>query len=234
MVPLQGVVLANDALVDIGDEKQKGQDCKGNAGTDRDSGDPVSRLLAETEFGRALVNNGQCTDSTGDQEEEGRGVDSPGDRIDPHVDDSLDEHEDGSTKDSRDERGHDKTSEDGTKTLATCSILSAGFGSKETYNQHTIPTPLNTFDTNSGNTDTSNRGNERVGRRHMGIVSCAPHDPDRCTSSGTSEGEKLDRSVTLEGGEGNDSVLDGRSGSCTDSKCTRHFEYQTQELFVMN
>jgi len=157
VVPLQGVILANDTLVDIGDEEQESQKCKSQARTDRDTSDPVSRLLAETELGRALVDNGQCANSTGNEEEEGRGVDSPWNRVDSHVNDSLDEHEDGGSENSGDEGGHDETSENGTKTLATCSILSAEFASEETAIRRTIPSPLDTLDANSSDTNTSNR-----------------------------------------------------------------------------
>jgi hypothetical protein len=68
----------------------------------------------------------------------------------------------------------------------------------------------------------------------VSVVTCAPHDPDGSTCGGTGEGEKLYRSVTLESAEGNNSVLDGRGSSGTDSKRTSHLEYQTQDLFVMN
>jgi hypothetical protein len=100
-------------------------------------------------------------------------------------------------------------------------------------NPHTVPSPLDTLDTNSSNTNTSNRRDERVCGRDVSVVSCAPHDPDRSTSCGTSEGEKLYRSVTLESAERDDAVLDGRSSSGTDGKRSGHFEYQTQDLFTM-
>jgi hypothetical protein len=234
VVPLQGVVLADDALVDIGNEEESGQKSKSQARADRDTGDPVSRLLAETELGGTLVNDRECADSTSDQEEEGRGVDSPRDRVNSHVNSRLDEHEDGGTEDGRDEGSHDETSEDGTKTRALCKAVSAQVPTSKTSYSLTVPSPLNTLDTNSGNTDTSNRGNERVGGRNVSIVSCAPHDPNGCTCCGTSEGKKLHRSVTLECSERDDAVLDGRCSSSTDSKRTGQFEYQTQDLIVMD
>lgn len=70
VVPLQSVVLANDALIDVGNEEESGQNGKSDTGTDRHTSNPVSRLLGKTELGRALVDDGQSTDSTGDEEEE--------------------------------------------------------------------------------------------------------------------------------------------------------------------
>ena len=125
MVPLQSVVLANDTLVDVGNEEKSGQKGKRHTGANRDTGDPVSGLLVEPKLRRTLVDDGQGADSTGDQEEERRGVNSPWDWVDSHMDGSLDEHEDGGTENSRDEGSHDETSEDSTKTGAVCDILSA-------------------------------------------------------------------------------------------------------------
>jgi hypothetical protein len=67
----------------------------------------------------------------------------------------------------------------------------------------------------------------------VSVVTCTPHDPDRCTCCGTGEGEELHRSVTLECAEGDDSVLDGRCSSGTDGERTSQLEYQTQELVIM-
>lgn len=125
MVPLQSVVLADDTLVDIGNEEQKGQEGKCHTRADRDTSDPVSGLLGEVELWGTLVDNGQCTNGTGDQEEERRGVNSPRNRVNSHVDGGLDEHENGGTEDSGDEGSHDETSEDGTETRAVCKVLLA-------------------------------------------------------------------------------------------------------------
>jgi hypothetical protein len=160
VVPLEGVILLDDTLVDVGNEEQKGQEGKCHTRADRDTGDPVSGLGTETKFRRSLVNNGQCANGAGNQEEEGRGVNSPGNRVDSHVDGGLDEHEDGGTKDSRDEGSHNETREDGTETRALCKNLVSWVPIIKTTISHTVPAPLYTLDTNGSNTNTSDRRDE--------------------------------------------------------------------------
>ena len=93
---------------------------------------------------------------------------------------NLDQHEDGGTESTSNEWGHDETSENGTKTRSLA------------------PTPFNLVGTNSGNTDTSNRGNQRVCGGNVCRVDGTPHDPDGGTGRRTGESEKLDTSVVVE------------------------------------
>jgi hypothetical protein len=130
VVPLQGVVLSDDTLIDIRNEEESGQEGESHTRTDRHTSDPISWLLAETKLRGTLVNDGQCANSTGDQEEEGRGVNSPRNRVNSHVDGGLDEHEDGGTKNGGDEGSHDETSEDGTETRSLCRDMSAECSSR--------------------------------------------------------------------------------------------------------
>lgn len=122
VVPLQGIVLANHTLVNVRDEEEGGKNSQSDTGTNGNTSNPVSRLLGQTELRRTLVDDGQGADSAGNQEEEGRGVNSPRYRVASHVNGTLDKHEDGGTKDGRDEGGHDETGEDGTKTGAAWKI----------------------------------------------------------------------------------------------------------------
>ena len=89
-------------------------------------------------------------------------------------------------------------------------------------------TYLNIAGSNSCDTDTSDRGHERVGGRNVSRVSGTPHDPGRSTSGRTSKCKQLHSSVSLEGLDWNNTVLDRRSSPGTDGQGTGHFEYQTQ------
>ena len=60
----------------------------------------------------------------------------------------------------------------------------------------------------------------------MGRVAGTPHDPNGSTSGSASEGEKLNRGISVESGDGDDSVLDGRGGTSTHSEGTGHFKDQ--------
>jgi hypothetical protein len=75
---------------------------------------------------------------------------------------------------------------------------------------------LNLGGTDSGNSNTGDRGDERVSGRDMGRVSSTPHDPGGGTSEGTGEGEHLDTGVTSESRVGDDTVFDGVGSSGTD------------------
>jgi hypothetical protein len=210
VVPADGMISLDDLSVEVGDEDQQGDDSKTNTARDSDSSDIPRRLLVETEVGRSLVDDGQSTDGTSDQEEEGSSPDSPGNRVLAEVDGRLDEHEDYGTEAGGGSGSHSKTSEDSTKTLAL------------------IPSPLNVLCTGDGDTDTSDRGNKRVGGRDVSRVPCAPHDPDGSTSQSAGECKHLDTSIATEGRVGNNAVLDGISGTSTDSDGTDHLEDGTE------
>ncbi len=164
MVPPEVVVSLDDSAVHVRDEEDGGQDEETEAGPERDRDDKPGRPLVQTELWRSLVDDRQGADGAGDQEEEGRGPDSPGDRVGPEVDHQLDQHEDDGGEDARDGRSHCETGEDGTEALAI------------------VPAPLDALGTDRRDTDTGDGGHQRVCRGHMGVVTCAPHDPDRCTS----------------------------------------------------
>lgn len=92
VVPLQGVVLLDDLAVDERNEEDGSENEQAEADTESDGSDVPSGLVGQTETGRALVDDGEGADGTGDEEEEGGGPDSPGDRVGAEVDDDLDEH----------------------------------------------------------------------------------------------------------------------------------------------
>ncbi|KAI6771380.1 hypothetical protein HG531_009005 [Fusarium graminearum] len=204
--PAEGVVLLDDNSVDEGDEEDGRHEEETPADTESESGDVPSRLLSETETGRSLVHNGECADGTSNEEEEGRGPDSPLDGVLADMHDILDKQEDDGSKDTGNGRSHTETSKDGTETLTT------------------VPAPLNLASTNGSDTDTSERRDERVCRRDVGVVLCAPHNPCGSTGGGTGESEKLDTGVVAEGFHGDDTVLDGRGGSGADGQGAEHFE----------
>lgn len=204
--PLDGVIPVEDASLDEGDEKDDGKKADTESGTQSHSNNIPSGLLAQAQVGRALVDNGESTDGGGDQEPEGRAVDSPGDGVLAHVDDDLDEGEDDGSKATRDDGGHSQTSEDSTQTLSV------------------VPTPLNLRSTNSRNTNTSNGRDERVGRGDVSRVLGAPHDPGGGGSQGNGEGHHLNRSIALESCAGNDTVLDRLGSTSTDCDCTQELE----------
>jgi hypothetical protein len=210
VVPADGVIPLDDLGVEVGDEEQEGDGRETNTAGDSDGSDIPRRLLVESEVGRSLVDDGQSADGTGDQEKEGSSPDSPGNRVLAEVDNRLDEHEDDGTEAGRGSGCHSKTSEDSTKTLAL------------------VPSPLDVLSTSDGDTDTSNRGDERVGGRNVSRVPCAPHDPDGGTGQSTGKCEHLDTSIAAEGRVGDNAVLDGISGTSTDSDGTDHLEDGTE------
>ena len=93
VVELDARVPVDDLGVEEGNEEDSGEDGESTAGSERDPGNEFRGLLVEAKLGGALVNDGQRADGAGDEEEEGRGVDGPRDRVRAHVDDDLDEHE---------------------------------------------------------------------------------------------------------------------------------------------
>lgn len=91
VVPLEGVVLLDDLAVNKGDEEDGGENAETDANAEGDGGDVPGGLLAQAETGGALVDDGEGADCAGDEEEEGRGPDGPGDGVGSEVDDDFDE-----------------------------------------------------------------------------------------------------------------------------------------------
>lgn len=211
MVELEAVVLLDDLAVDVGNEEEGREEEEAKADTKGDAGDEPSRSISELELGRSLVHDGERADGTGNEEEEGRGPDRPGNRVLSDVNDELDQGEDDGAEAARDEGSHGQTSKDGTKTRAL------------------VPAPLDVAGANSSDTDTGDGRNERVGGRDVGRVTSAPHNPDRGTGRSASEGEELDSSVVSKGRVGDDTVLDRGGGSGSDSEGTGHFEDQAED-----
>lgn len=207
---LEGVVPLDDAGMDVGDEEQSSEEGKTKADTERDRGNVPWRLLVETQSRRALVDNGEGANGASNEEEARRGPDSPRERVLAHVDRDLDEHEDDGGKAGRDEGSHAETGEDGTE---------AG---------PSTPTPLYLAGADGSNTHTGDGGHEGVGRRHVGRVARAPHNPRGSTGRGTGKGEELHTGIASEGVAGDDAVLDGGSRSCAHSEGTRQFEDGTE------
>lgn len=118
VVPLDGGVSPDNLGVDIWDEEESGQQSDSTTSAHCDRGDIPVGLLVQAQIGRALVDNRECADGTGDEEEEGRGPHGPWDRVLPNVHDQLNEHEDSGTEAGRDGRGHTETCEDSTQALA--------------------------------------------------------------------------------------------------------------------
>lgn len=211
VVPPESVVAVDDLAVDVGNEEEGRKNCETETSAQDDRGDVPGGLLVETKLRGALVDDGKSADSTGDKEEEGRGVDGYWYGVLAHVDDDLDEHEDAGTESSRDGGSHTETSEDGTETLSA------------------IPSPLDLGGTHGRNTDTGNRRDQRVGRGNVGRVPCAPHDPGRGTGESAGEGQHLDAGITPEGVGRDNTVLDGFGGSGTDRDSADHLKNGTQD-----
>ena len=205
-----GVALDNLGM-EVGNEEDEGQGSESNTARHGDGSDIPRGLLVETEVGRSLVDDGQSTNGSGNEEEEGSSPDGPWNWVLADVDTQLDQHEDDGTEASRGKGSHSETSKDGTETLAL------------------VPSPLDLRSTCDSNTDTSNRGDEGVGRRDVGRVLGAPHDPERGTSEGAGECQHLDTSIALEGTGRNDTVLNGIGSTGTDSDGTHHLEDGTQD-----
>jgi hypothetical protein len=210
VVPADGVVALDDNSVEVGNEEEEREESETNTAGDGDGSDIPRGLLVETKVGRSLIDDGERTNGTGDEEEEGSSPDSPWDGILAEMDSELDQHEDDGTEAGRGGGSHSETSEDSTKTLAL------------------IPAPLNVLRTGNSDTDTSNRGDERVGGRDMSRVLGAPHDPDRSTSESAGKGEHLNTGIVLEGTGRDDTVLDSVGSTSTDSDGTDHLEDSTE------
>lgn len=207
---LEGVVLLDHLGVNEGNEEEGGQDEETEANAESDRSNVPSRLVRQAKPWRTLVNDGQGADRAGDEEEEGRGPNGPGNRVATDVDHELDQGEDHRAENTGRDRGHAETGKDGSKAGAT------------------VPSPLDLAGAHGSDTDTGDGRNQRVGRRNVGGVACTPHDPDGSTSGRASECEELDTGIAVEGGDGNNAVLDGRGSPGTDSEGTGQFEDQAE------
>ena len=147
--PPERVVLPDNPGVDEGNKEEGSQEGETEAGTKRNGRNVPWGLLVETESRRAFVDDRERADSAGNQEKAGGGVDSPRQWILAHVNHHLDKHENGSSKAGRNKRSHGQAGEDGTETGAL------------------VPAPLYVLRSNGGDTDTSNRRNEGVGRGNV-------------------------------------------------------------------
>jgi hypothetical protein len=210
MVPADGVIALDDNGVEVRDKEEEGEGSETNTAGHGDGSDIPRGLLVKTEVGRSLVDDGERADGTGDEEEEGSSPDGPWDRVLAEMDSDLDQHEDDGAERGRGGGSHTETSEDGTETLAL------------------VPSPLDLGGTSDGNTNTSDGGDERVGRGNVSRVLCAPHDPDGGTGERAGKGKHLDTGVALERVVGDDTVLDGVGCTGTDSDCTYHLKDGTQ------
>ena len=157
--PFHTGVLLDHAGVEERNEEDSRQKTDTTASADSDSSNVPGGLLVQVQVGGALVHNGERANGSSNQEEERGTPDGPGDRVSPYVHQVLDHQEDDSAKATGNDRGHAKTSEDGTETLAI------------------VPAPLNLGSTNSGNTDTGDSRDEGVGGGHVGGVLGTPHHP---------------------------------------------------------
>lgn len=129
----------------VRDEEQGSQEAETEADAKGDRNNVPRRLLIKAQIWRALVNNRESADGTGDEEKEGGGVDGPRYGISAHVNQQLDEHEDDGTEATGDEGGHAEAGEDGTET--------GTLG----------PTPLHLVGADGGDTNTGDGRDERVG-----------------------------------------------------------------------
>jgi hypothetical protein len=164
--PLEGVVLLDHLGMDERNEEDGGEKSDTGSGSHDDRDDPPLGLLAQSQGRRTLVDDRQGAESTGNEEEEGRGVDGPGDGILSHVNNNLDEGKDDGTETGRDGGRHPESGVDGSETFSV------------------VPSPLNLRSTDGRNTNTSDGRDERVGRGDVGRMTSAPHDPGTGSSQG--------------------------------------------------
>lgn len=146
---VKSVILLDDLAVDEGDEEQGREDEESKANSKSDGSDVPCGLVGQTESGRSLVDNGECANGTGDEEEEGRCPDGPSNGVLANVHDVLDQREDDRSKNSGRNRSHAEASEDGSQARTR------------------VPSPLYVASTNSSNTDTCDGGDQGVSRRDV-------------------------------------------------------------------
>lgn len=100
VVPSDSVVLFDDLGVDVGHPEDKGKDRDDGSGeNDTESSDSLG-LFVETKRWSTFIDDGHGTDCSGQEEEEGTGVDGPSDGILALEDDKLDEKIEDSTESS--------------------------------------------------------------------------------------------------------------------------------------
>lgn len=87
---------------------------KSEANTKGDGGNVPRRLVGKTESWRALVDNRQGANGTGDQEEEWRSPNSPWDWVLADVHSKLDQEEDDRSEAGGTERSEEQPGENGT------------------------------------------------------------------------------------------------------------------------
>ena len=81
IIELEGVIFLDDFAVDVWDEEQGRKDEQPESNTESNTNNVPGRLLVETEVRGSLVDNRQCANGAGDQEEEGRSENRPLDGV---------------------------------------------------------------------------------------------------------------------------------------------------------
>lgn len=246
MVQLEGVVLLHDLAISVRDKEDRGKEGQRKSCSQSNTGDPtggvlarrrtrdceihsLARLLIETKSGGTLVDNGQRADSTCNQEEERGRPDRPRHWVLTDVHHVFDQAENDGRENARSDGSHQKSCKDGAQTRTTAPaplvyLLAIRQGGRE----YSMKTYLHFVCSDRCNTNTGNGRHERVSRRYVSRVSCAPHDPDRSTSSGASECKELHAGIVVKGCNRDDSVTDGGGCSRTDSEGTSHLKDQTE------
>lgn len=203
VVPLDGVVLANDLAVDVWEEEDDGEDGDNKSSKDDSKGNGGVGELVELERGSTLVDDGQGEDGGDGEEVEWRGDKTPLDRVLADENDVLGDEVDDRTKATSKSRSNTETGKDGRETLAA------------------VPAPFDGTTATHGDTDTGKSGNNRVGGGDGPLVASGDHEPGSGSDKSTGEGEHLDTRVATEDRHGDDTVLDGASNLCTDQHCTQ-------------
>lgn len=202
IVAAQVGILLDHLSVQPGHKEETREDKEATTDAQRHGGNEPGRTLVETEIRRAFVDNRQGTDGSRDEEEKGRGPDSPGKGILAQMDDELDEHEDGGTKTRGNDGSHAETCKDGSQAFAI------------------IPSPLDARGTHRRDAHAGNGRDEGVGGTDMGAVHGTPHHPGRSSGKRTGKGEHLDAGIVSKGIRGDDAVLDGLSSTSADGNGT--------------
>ena len=104
--PLDCGIALDDFGVHVGDEKEQCEESEESTSSNSDTSDESRGLLVQAELGGSLVDDREGADGSGDEEEEGRGVDGPWDGVLAHMDHELDQHEDGGCEGGGDGGGH--------------------------------------------------------------------------------------------------------------------------------
>jgi len=112
VIPFESVVLLNNLGVHKRHEEYGGKHTETASNTESDRDDIAWWLLVESKFGRTFIHNGERANGAGNEEEEWRSIDSPGNRVPAHVNDELDEEEDGRGEAGGAQRCESETRED--------------------------------------------------------------------------------------------------------------------------